>query len=54
MYTYLIIHGIKHLAINNFGQAITFPLVTQCSSMDQALSLATRSRRFEPSFNLAR
>jgi hypothetical protein len=50
MYTYLIIHGIKHLAINNFGQAITFPLVTQCSSMDQAVSLATRSRQFESSF----
>jgi hypothetical protein len=44
MYTYLIIHGIKHLAIN------TFPLVTQCSSMDQAVSLAARSRRFESSF----
>jgi hypothetical protein len=50
MYTYLIIHGIKHLAINNFFQVITFPLVTQCSSMDQAVSLAARSRRFESSF----
>jgi hypothetical protein len=50
MYTYLIIHGIKHLAINNFCQVITFPLVTQCSSMDQAVSLAARSRRFESSF----
>jgi hypothetical protein len=40
MCTYLIIHGIKHLAINNFGQIITFPLVTQCSCMDQAVSLA--------------
>jgi hypothetical protein len=28
----------------------TFPLVTQCSSMDQAVSLAARSRRFESSF----
>jgi hypothetical protein len=28
----------------------TFPLVTQCSSMDQAVSLATRSIRFESSF----
>jgi hypothetical protein len=50
MCTYLIIHGIKHLAINNFCQVITFPLVTQCSSMDQAVSLAARSRRFESSF----
>ena len=47
---YLVIHGIKHLAINNFSQVITFPLVTQCSSMDQAVSLAARSRRFESSF----
>jgi hypothetical protein len=50
MCTYLIIHGIKHLAINNFCQVITFPLVTQCSTMDQAVSLAARSRRFESSF----
>jgi hypothetical protein len=27
-----------------------FPLVTHCSSMDQAVSLAARSRRFESSF----
>jgi hypothetical protein len=47
---YLIIHGIKHLAINIFCQIITFPLVTQCSTMDQAVSLAARSRRFESSF----
>jgi hypothetical protein len=51
MCTYLIIYGIKHLAINNFCQVITFPLVTQCSSMDQAVSLAVRSRRFKSSFN---
>ena len=50
MYTYLVIHGIKHLAINNFCQVITFPLVTQCRSMDQAVSLAARSRRFKSSF----
>jgi hypothetical protein len=50
MYNYLVIHGIKHLAINNFCQVITFPLVTQCSSMDQAVSLAARCRRFELSF----
>jgi hypothetical protein len=50
MCTYLIIHGIKHLAINNFCQVIPFSLVTQCSTMDQAVSLATRSRRFESSF----
>jgi hypothetical protein len=50
MYTYLFIHGIKHLAINHFCQVISFPLVTQCSSMDQAVSLAARSRRFESSF----
>ena len=47
---YLLIHGIKHLAINNFCHIITFPLVTQCSSMDQAVSLAARSRRFKSSF----
>jgi hypothetical protein len=50
MCTYLIIHGIKHLAINIFCQINTFPLVTQCSSIDQAVSLAARSRRFESSF----
>jgi hypothetical protein len=50
MCTYLIIHGIKHLAINNFCQVITFPLVTKCSNMDQAVSLAARSRRLESSF----
>jgi hypothetical protein len=50
MCTYLVIHDIKHLAINNFCQVITFSLVTQCSTMDQAVSLAARSRRFESSF----
>jgi hypothetical protein len=50
MCTYIIIHGIKHLAFNIFCQVNTFPLVTQCSTMDQAFSLATRSRRFESSF----
>ena len=30
--------------------AISFPLITQCSTMDQAVSLAARSRRFESSF----
>jgi hypothetical protein len=50
MCTYLIIHSIKHLAINNFCHSITFPLVTQCSTMDQAVLLAARSRRFESSF----
>jgi hypothetical protein len=50
MCTYLIINGIKHLAFNIFCQVKTFPLVTQCSTMDQAVSLAARSRRFESSF----
>jgi hypothetical protein len=50
MCTYLIIHGIKHLAFNIFCQVNTFPLVTQCSTMDQAVSLAARSRQFESSF----
>jgi hypothetical protein len=50
MCSYLIIHGIKHLADNIFCHSITFPLVTQCSTMDQAVSLAARSRRFESSF----
>jgi hypothetical protein len=40
----------SNLAINIFCQIITFPLVTQCSTMDQAVSLAARSRRFESSF----
>jgi hypothetical protein len=39
-----------YLAINILCQLTTFPLVTQCSSMDQAVSLAARSRRFESSF----
>jgi hypothetical protein len=38
------------LSINIFCQLITFPLVTQCSTMDQAVLLAARSRRFESSF----
>jgi hypothetical protein len=38
-------------AINIFCQIITFPLVTQCSSMDQAVSLAARSTLFESSFH---
>jgi hypothetical protein len=50
MCTYLIIHGIKHLAFNTFCQVNTFPLVTQCSTMDQAVSLAARSKRFKSSF----
>jgi hypothetical protein len=40
----------SNLAINIFCQIITFPLVTQCSTMDQAVSLAARSRRFKSSF----
>jgi hypothetical protein len=48
---YLLIHGSKHfLAINILYQLIIFPLVTQCSTMDQAVSLAARSRRFKSSF----
>jgi hypothetical protein len=39
-----------YLAINILCQLIGFPLVTQCSTMDQAVSLAARSRRFESSF----
>jgi hypothetical protein len=39
-----------HLAINIFCHVVTFRLVTQCSTMDQAVSLAARSRRFESSF----
>ena len=41
----------SNLANNIFCHIITFPLVTQCSSMDQAVSLAARSRRFESSFH---
>jgi hypothetical protein len=37
------------LSINLFCQS-TIPLITQCSTMDQAVSLAARSRRFESSF----
>jgi hypothetical protein len=40
----------SNLAIHSFCQNIIFPLVTQCNSMDQAVSLAARSRRFESSF----
>jgi hypothetical protein len=40
----------NNLAIIIFCQIIAFPLVTQCSTMDQAVSLAARSRRFESSF----
>jgi hypothetical protein len=40
----------SNLAINIFCQILTFPLVTQCSTMDQAVSLVARSRRFESSF----
>jgi hypothetical protein len=40
----------SNLANNTFCQLITFPLVTQCSTMDQAVSLAARSRRFGSSF----
>jgi hypothetical protein len=40
----------SNLAINIFCHIITFPLVTQCSTMDQVVSLAARSRRFESSF----
>jgi hypothetical protein len=50
MCIHLIIHGIKHLAINIFCHHPRFPLINQCSTMDQAVSLAARSRRFESSF----
>ena len=38
------------LSINIILPVTSFPLITQCSSMDQAVSLAARSRRFELSF----
>src|SRR5688572_7545435 len=38
------------LSINIFLPVTSFPLITQCSTMDQAVSLAARSRRFESSF----
>ena len=41
----------SNLAINIFCQIIILPLITQCSTMDQAVSLAARSRRFESSFH---
>jgi hypothetical protein len=37
--------SIQHLLTIN-----SLPLITQCSTMDQAVSLAVRSRRFESSF----
>ena len=37
-------------SINIIFPVNSFPLITQCSSMDQAVSLAARSRRFESSF----
>jgi hypothetical protein len=50
IYNYLIIHGSKHLAINHFCQVISFPLVTQCSNMDQVVSLEADdpNRVFKP------
>ena len=38
------------LTVNILSQLIILPLITQCSTMDQAVSLAARSRRFESSF----
>ena len=38
------------LPTNIFLPVTSFPLITQCSTMDQAVSLAARSRRFESSF----
>jgi hypothetical protein len=38
------------LPFNIFLPVTSFPLITQCSTMDQAVSLAARSRRFESSF----
>jgi hypothetical protein len=48
-----------HTWYQTFYQSSSFashliPLLTQCSTRDQAVSLAARSRRFESSFNLAR
>ena len=39
------------LSINIFLPVTSFPLITQCSTMNQAVSLAARSRRFESSFH---
>ena len=50
MRIYLFIHGIKHYINQYLFPVISFPLITQCSTMDQAVSLAARSRRFESSF----
>ena len=49
---YLVIHTWYQtfLSIKIFLLVTLFPLITQCSSMDQAVSLAARSRRFESSF----
>jgi hypothetical protein len=42
---------VSNIFINQHLLPVTsFPLITQCSSMDQAVSLAARSRRFESSF----
>jgi hypothetical protein len=52
---YLAIHTfIKHFINQCLLPVTSFSLITQCSSMDQADSLAARSRRLESSFNLAR
>jgi hypothetical protein len=37
-------------SINIFLQVTSFALITQCSTMDQAVSLAARRRQFELSF----
>jgi hypothetical protein len=42
---------VSNIFINQHPLPVTsFPLITQCSTMDQAVSLAARSRRFESSF----
>jgi hypothetical protein len=38
------------ISINIFLPVTSFPLITQCSTIDQAVSLAARSRRFKSSF----
>jgi hypothetical protein len=48
---YLANHTWYQTFSNQYTLPNTFPLVTQCSTMDQAVSLATRSRRFESSFH---
>jgi hypothetical protein len=49
MSTLLSIHGINHYVNQHILPVTSFPLINQCSIMDQAVSIAARSGRFKSS-----